>query len=89
MTLPADPETEHLARRVAETTGKPLSLVVREAIAAKAEAAGLAAEVRTKPSRDALLARMIEITDGFADLPVLDPRPADEIIGYDEFGLPK
>ncbi len=31
---------------------------------------------------------MTAISDQCAALPVLDPRSADEIIGYDEFGVP-
>jgi antitoxin VapB len=89
MTLPADAETERLARKLAEATGKPLPSIVREAIAAKAEAAGLTENGGPQLSRDELLARMKEITDGFASLPVLDDRTPDEIIGYDEHGVPR
>jgi antitoxin VapB len=32
---------------------------------------------------------MEEIAQRVATLPVLDPRSADEILGYDERGLPK
>lgn len=87
VTLPADPETERLARKLAEATGKPLPVVVREAIASEAARAGVAVAARTP--RDQLIARMIRITDGFAHLPVLDDRSADAIIGYGEHGLPQ
>jgi antitoxin VapB len=30
-----------------------------------------------------------EIAEHCASLPVLDSRPADEILGYDEHGLPR
>ena len=89
ITLPADPETECLARKLAEATGKPLPTVVKEAIEAKAEAAGVSTQGPARVPRDALLARMTEITDGFARLPVLDPRTADEIVGYDAHGVPQ
>jgi len=92
-TLPADAETERLARQLAQATGKPVPTVVREAIAAKAEADGLQMappldQSEASLARDELLVRITEITAGFASLPVRDPRPADEIIGYDELGLP-
>ena len=87
ITLPADPETERLARKLAEVTGKPLPMIVRQAIEAEAAKAGIAGTARLSP--DQLLARMTEITDGFARLPILDPREPDEIIGYDEHGVPK
>ena len=85
-----DAETENLACRLAEVTGKPLPTVVKDAIEASAVAAG----VRLGPpaqylTSDELLAKMIEITNRISQLPVLDPRSADEIIGYDENGLPK
>ena len=88
-TLPADPDTERLAHKLAEATGKPLPTIVREAIAAKAEAAGVSLRERRQLSRDELLARMTAITDRFADLPVHDPRTPEEIIGYDEYALPQ
>ena len=43
-TLPADQETVRLARKLAEAAGKPVPVVVREAIAAKAAADGLPVE---------------------------------------------
>jgi antitoxin VapB len=87
-TLPADRDTERLAHKLAEATGKPLPTIVREAIAAKAEAAGVTLHGRSRLSRDELLARMTAISDHCAALPVLDPRSPEEIIGYDEFGVP-
>lgn len=86
ITLPTDPETERLARQVAEMTGKTLPTVVKNAIEAEAAKAGVCT---ARPFRDDLLARMVEITDRFADIPVLDTRKPDEIIGYDDHGLPQ
>jgi antitoxin VapB len=93
-TLPADQETERLARKLAEAAGKPVPIVVKEAIAAKAEADGFSVEARDLAApgdylfRDELLARITKITDGFSSIPVRDARSADEIIGYDDLGLP-
>jgi hypothetical protein len=36
-----------------------------------------------------LVARVMEIARRAADRPVLDPRSPDEIIGYDEQGVPR
>ena len=83
-TLPADPETERLAKEVARITGKPLPSVLREAIAAAAEAADVVA-----PPRPVNMDRIREILARVDTLPVRDDRPADEIIGYDELGLPR
>jgi antitoxin VapB len=87
ITLPADAETERLARKLAETTGKPLPTIVREAIEAEAAKAGVRAP--NPLSRDERLARMLAITDEFARLTVLDPREPDAIMGYDEHGVPQ
>jgi antitoxin VapB len=87
-TLPADPETERLARDIAEATGKSLPVIVREAIAAKAEAVGVHNGGHHRGKRldfdriNAIIARS-------AARPVLDPRTADEIIGYNAHGLPE
>ncbi len=76
ISLALDDDTEILARRLAE-----------EAIEAEAAKVGL--DQPAAVLRQDILARMIEITDGFKELPVLDVRPADDIIGYDEHGLPR
>jgi plasmid stability protein len=59
--------------------------VNREAIALieSIRAAG-SAPARSRPSAQDILAR----AERFASLPALDTRTADEIIGYDEAGLP-
>ena len=87
--LPVDSETEQLARRMSEALGKPLPLIIKEAIEAKATAAGLATLQQGQKVSDDRLARMSEITDGFARLAVYDSRPANEIIGYDDNGVPQ
>lgn len=83
-----DPDTESLAREIARATAKPVQTIVREAIAAKAEAAGIVRK-RRKFTPEELVARMTALSDHCASLPVLDPRTPDEIIGYDEFGVPR
>ena len=87
--LTTDPATERLARRLADATAKPLQVVVREAIEAKAEAEGVSLQAQHRVLRLDLLAQMVAITDGFADLPVLDSRDADAIIGFGEHGAPE
>ncbi len=43
---------------------------------------------KRKLSREEKLKKLTEISDHAAALPVFDPRSPDEIIGYDENGLP-
>jgi hypothetical protein len=85
--LPADPETERLARSISEATGKPLPVVVREAIAAKAEADGIGT---SHPERKKLnFTRVNAILERAAERPVRDTRTADEILGYNAYGVPE
>lgn len=87
-TLPADAETERLAQKVAEAKGKPLSAVVRDAIEASAREAGLVIASPGRLSAAEKRQRLLEISERSAARPILDPRPPDEILGYDERGLP-
>jgi antitoxin VapB len=80
--------TGQLTRLLALKSGRTPGEVVREAIEAKAREAGVLPSEslqRRKPD----LQKLLEISDRAAALPVLDPREADEIIGYDEHGLPR
>jgi antitoxin VapB len=86
--LPADPETERLALKVAKARGQPLTVVVREAIKASAREAGLLDEGPSRLSAAEKRRRLLEISERSAARPILDPRSADEILGYDQRGLP-
>ena len=78
-----DPQTDSLARQVASLTGESLTEAVRTSLAER-----LARE-RLKRGRSADQAAELDAIFRRMDaLPTLDPRPADEIIGYDENGLP-
>jgi antitoxin VapB len=80
-------DTAKLAELVAEKTGKSPDQVVREAVEASARAVGVV-PAKPKLSREELIAGMRAISDRFAALPVYDTRTPDEILGYDENGLP-
>jgi antitoxin VapB len=77
-----DPETERLARALAERTGESLTLATRRALAERLRRVGGGAR------RAALLEDLSEIRRRWSALPVQDRRSADEIIGYDANGLP-
>lgn len=78
-----DPETDSLARQVASLTGETLTEAVRTSLAERLR------RERLKRGRPADLADELEAIARRGDgLPVLDHRSADEIIGYDENGLP-
>ncbi len=79
-----DPETDNLARELASLTDETLTQAVRISLAER-----LARE-RLKRGRSANLAAELQAIFKRLDaLPDLDPRSADEIIGYDESGLPR
>jgi antitoxin VapB len=82
-------ETESLIQQEAVKTGRTPDEVVRLALRIAA-AAQLGVQIRPAPnlSKDELLKRMKEISDRSASRPVLDNRTPDEIIGYDDFGVP-
>jgi antitoxin VapB len=76
-------EADQLARKLAATTGESITLAVTIAMRER-----LAREERKRENKEALLSEVRAIIDHFASLPVLDARSADEILGYDENGLP-
>ncbi len=78
-----DPETERLARALAQRTGETLTVATRRALEERLRRIGGAAR------RAALLEDLAAIRRRWSEVPVLDPRSADEIIGYDENGLPR
>ena len=86
ITLPVDAETERLAKKLAEVTGKALPEIIRQAIEAEAAKAGVGKPALT---RDEKFARLVEIANGFDSLPLYDTRSADEIIGYNDYGVPE
>ncbi len=79
-----DAETDRLAREVVALTGETLTEAVRKALAERLER-----ERRRRRQEKGLAERLNQIARHCASLPDLDTRSADEIIGYDERGLPR
>lgn len=79
-----DPEAERLARELAEATGESIDAAVVSALRERLE--------RQKPPEEDEIARRTArawaIALEFGKLPILDDRNPDEILGYDENGLP-
>jgi antitoxin VapB len=75
-----DPEAAKLAHELAELKGEQVEQAVLNAL-------------RDQLARQQEIARKLErvreIQRRVAALPVLDPRTPDEIIGYNEFGVPE
>ena len=78
-----DPETERLARALAERTGESLTIATRRALEERLRRMG------TEARKAALLEDLAASRRRWRALPVLDPRGADDILGYDDNGLPR
>lgn len=79
-----DRDADRLARELAKETGETITQAVTVALRER-----LSRLRRRHHHRGRRLAdELDEIAKRCARLPVLDPRPAQEILGYDERGLP-
>ena len=77
-----DPEADRLARELSEATGESLTRAIREALRERLD------RVRAGRRGRRLVDELDDIADRCSRLPVLDDRTPDEILGYDEHGLP-
>ena len=77
-----DPETDRLVRALAAETGESITEAVATAVRERLD--------RVQGSRRApdLVEAIRSIAERGAALPVLDARSPEEILGYDEHGLP-
>ena len=79
-----DPETDRLARELAQLTGETMTRAIRTALE---ERLGRERQRRGQQA-EALAGDLMAIGRRCAALPVLDDRPEEEILGYDEHGVP-
>ena len=77
-----DPATEKSVRELAAVTGETVTAAVRRSAEERLQ------RVRREHAGRSLAAEILEIGRRCAALPDLDKRSADEILGYDEAGLP-
>lgn len=75
--------TERLARQVAEATGESITEAIRKSLEERWE------KVKKRRSSQALAQQVEHILRRVDSLPELDSRSPDEILGYDEHGLPR
>jgi antitoxin VapB len=76
-------ETEELATALAKLTGETKTEAVTQALRERIQ------RVRRARAKRRLADELDEIALHCSTLPVRDPRSADEIMGYDENGLPR
>ena len=73
-------EADRLARELAAVTGESLTEAVTKALRERLS--------RESLSKQEYVDRLIRLSDEYATHPVVDPRSPEEILGYDENGLP-
>jgi antitoxin VapB len=76
-------EVERLARTLSRLTGEGLTQTILQALRERHQ------RVRAARQQKQLMKDLTAIARRAASLPELDRRSPDEIIGYDEDGLPK
>lgn len=79
-----DPETDRLARELAQLTGETMTQAIRTSLEERLARERRRREQDVEKRYDAIM----EVLERIWAMPVLDGRSADEIIGYDEHGLP-
>lgn len=77
-----DPETDRLARALAEATGESITEAIRRALEER-----LARESQRR-THYRIQTTVRRVQERLASLPVLDARDADDLLGYDEHGAP-
>ncbi len=78
-----NPQTEALATELAQLTGETKTEAVTKAVRDRLD------RVKRERHRRSLADELDAIARQCAALPVLDARAPDEILGYDEHGLPR
>jgi antitoxin VapB len=79
-----DPEVYRLAKELSDQTGETLTVVVKKALRDR-----LRNQQPTPAEKSVLVERLKLISDRIAKMPVLDSRSPDEIVGYNQHGLPE
>lgn len=75
-------EVERLARQIASKTGESLTGAIEKALRERLE------RIKYERRQQIIRAQLQEILDRVDRLPILDSRSPDDILGYDEHGLP-
>jgi antitoxin VapB len=75
--------TEKLARQVASETGESLTEAIQKALEERWD------RLKTKRRNRVLADQLEDVLRRVDALPTLDSRPEDEILGYDEHGMPR
>ena len=77
------PEADRLARELAAVTGESITVTITRSLSERLERER---RVRDRKRQLARAAALDEIFDRMADAQVIDARPADELLGYNDIG---
>jgi antitoxin VapB len=75
--------TERLAREVASATGESLTEAIHRALQERWR------QLRAKRRGGVLAGQIEDLLQRVDSMPTLDSRPEDEILGYDDHGVPR
>jgi antitoxin VapB len=78
-----NPETEQLARLLAKETGETITEVIKQSLQDRLE------RVRGRRRASSLEEQVADILQRVDALPVISTASEDEILGYDENGIPE
>jgi len=76
-------ETERLAREISSKTGESITGAIQKALEERLE------RLQQQRRKRILSDQLEEILHRVDQLPVIDSRSSDEILGYDDHGLPR
>ena len=76
-------QVERLAREIAGKTGESLTGAIQKALEERLD------RLKTERAKPGMVTQLEDILRRVDQMPVVDPRPADEILGYDDRGLPR
>jgi antitoxin VapB len=78
-----NPAAERLARQVADETGESITQAIQRSLEERW------ARLKTQRRSRVLTGQLEDLLRRVDALPTLDSRPSDEILGYDEHGMPR
>ncbi len=83
-----DPKAAALARELAERTGESVNDAVVHALERAIDRNPPPRREETEAEREERFARIMKLVEEMHKLPIIDLRSPDELVGYDEDGLP-
>jgi antitoxin VapB len=76
-------DTERLARQIASATGESLTEAIKKSLEERWQ------RLKSRRRKDTSLSQVEDLLRRVDSLPTLDARSEEEILGYDENGLPR